>query len=82
MPMSPDFPADPGAAYAMHDQLFPMLERFADGQLSLDELATAALDELLARRRDVHTLLIPRGRSWPFEGDPASPAGWASRSFG
>src|ERR687886_2915625 len=79
----PDFPNDPDAAYAVHDQTFPILERFADRLLSPDELATAALDEVLTRRRDVHTvLLVPRGRFWPFEDDPTSPAGWASRSFG
>lgn len=77
----PEYPADPIAAYAVHDQHFPMLEQLADGQLSLDELATAALDELLARRRDVHTL-APRGRFWCAEADPHSPAGWASRTFG
>lgn len=81
--MPPDFPADPEAAFAVHDESFPILERLADGLLSRDELATAALDELLTRRRDVHTvLLVPRGRFWPFEDDPTSPAGWASRSFG
>ena len=79
----PDLPNDPDAAYAVHDQTFPILERFADRLLSPDELATAALDEVLTRRRDVHTvLLVPRGRFWPFEDDPTSPAGWASRSFG
>jgi carboxyl-terminal processing protease len=83
MPSPPDFPADPEAAYTVHDQAFPTLERVAHGLLSLDELATAALDELLTRRRDVHTvLLVPPGRFWPFENDPTSPAGWASRTFG
>jgi hypothetical protein len=61
VPTPPDFPADPEAAYAVHDQAFPMLERLADGQLRPDKLATAALDELLNRRDDVHTvLLVPR----------------------
>src|SRR5438132_13562788 len=81
-PQPPDYPTDPVAAYALHDQTFPMLERLADGHVSLDELATAALEELLARRRDVHTLLSPRGRFWAVESDPTSPAGWGSRTFG
>jgi hypothetical protein len=50
--------------------------------MTLDELATAALEELLACRRDIHTLLSPRGRFWAVESDPTSPAGWASRTFG
>jgi C-terminal processing protease CtpA/Prc len=83
VPSPPNFPSDPQAAYAVHYEAFPMLERLADGQLSLDELACAALNELLNRRRDVHTvLLVPRGRFWPFEDDPNSPTGWASRGFG
>jgi C-terminal processing protease CtpA/Prc len=81
-PPLPDYPADPAAAYALHDQAFPTLERLADGHVSLDELATRALEELLDRRRDVHTLLSPRGRFWTMEPDPTSPAGWASRTFG
>jgi len=83
VPSPPEFPGDPEGAYRVHDQAFPTLERLARGLLSPDELATAALDELLTRRRDAHTvLLVPRGRFWPFEDDPTSPAGWASRSFG
>jgi carboxyl-terminal processing protease len=83
LPKPPRFASDPQAAYALHDDAFPTLEQFAHGLLSPDELATAALTELLNRRGDVHTvLLVPRGRFWPFEDDPKSPAGWASRSFG
>jgi C-terminal processing protease CtpA/Prc len=82
VPLPPEYPRDPEAAYALHSETFPKLERLADGQMSLDDLATAALDELLARRRDVHTLLCPRGRFWGVEPDPASPAGWANRTFG
>jgi C-terminal processing protease CtpA/Prc len=79
----PDFPTDPDAAYAVHEFTFPILERSAGRLLSPDDLAAAALNELLTRRRDAHTvLLVPRGRFWPFEDDPNSPAGWASRSFG
>jgi C-terminal processing protease CtpA/Prc len=81
-PRPPDYSTDPVAAYALHDLTFPTLERLADGFVTLDELVTAALEELLARRRDVHTLLFPRGRFWAVEADPTSPAGWANRSFG
>jgi carboxyl-terminal processing protease len=78
----PDYPTDEAAAYALHDETFPSLEGLAHGQLSLDDLATAALEELLAGRRDGHTHLMPHGRFWGVELDPTSPAGWASRSFG
>jgi carboxyl-terminal processing protease len=81
-PPPPDYPSDALAAYALHDQTFPTLERLADGLLSLDDIATAALEELLARRRDGHTHLSPRGRFWSVESDTRSPAGWASRTFG
>jgi C-terminal processing protease CtpA/Prc len=81
-PPPPEYPCDPAAAYAVHEETFRKLERLADGRMNLDDLATAALEEMLARRRDVHTLLCPRGRFWPFEPDPTSPAGWASRTFG
>jgi C-terminal processing protease CtpA/Prc len=79
---APDYPADPVAAYVLHDERFPTLESQADGYLSLDDLATAALEELLAGRRDGHTHLLPQGRFWGVETDPTSPAGWTSRSFG
>ena len=83
VPPPPEFPADSEAAYAINDQAFSVLEHFAGRQLSSDELATAALDELLNRQRDVHTVrLVPGGRFWPFEIDVNSPAGWASRTFG
>jgi hypothetical protein len=81
-PPLPNYPADPVAAYALHGETFPTLEQLADGHVTLDELATRALDEVLDRRRDVHTLLCPRGRFWAVESDPTSPAGWASRTFG
>jgi C-terminal processing protease CtpA/Prc len=81
-PQPPDYPADPVAAYALHDESFPTLERLTDGHVTLDELATAALEELLAGRRDVHTILSPRGRFWAVESDHTSLAGWASRTFG
>jgi C-terminal processing protease CtpA/Prc len=81
-PPPPEYPRDPAAAYALHDQTFPTLERLADGKVSLDDLATAAIEELLARRHDVHTVLCPRGRFWAVEPDSTSPAGWASRTFG
>jgi carboxyl-terminal processing protease len=66
----------------LHEETFPMLERLADGHVTVDDLATAALDELVARRRDLHTVLAPRGRFWAFEADPSNSAGWSSRSFG
>src|SRR5258708_22911601 len=49
VPPPPDYPSDPAAAYALHDETFPILERLADGRPSLDELAAAALEALLAR---------------------------------
>jgi C-terminal processing protease CtpA/Prc len=79
---APAYPRDAAGAYAMHEDTFPTLERLATGRLSLDDLATAALDELLARRHDVHTILCPRGRFWAAEPDSTSPAGWASRTLG
>lgn len=82
VPPPPDYPAAPGAAYALHEDTFPGLERLSDDQVSLDDVTTAALEELLARRRDGHTHLSPRARFWGVEPDPASPAGWANRTFG
>lgn len=79
---SPNYPDDPAAAYLLHDKTFPTLERLADGQMTGDELSTAALEELLDRRHDVHTLLAPHGRFWAFEADATSSAGWSSRTFG
>jgi carboxyl-terminal processing protease len=79
---APEYPSDPVAALVLHDERFPTLESQADGHLCLDALTTAALEELLARRRDGHTHLLPRGRFWAVETDPTSPAGWASRTFG
>ncbi len=60
----PRYPDDPARACAVHEATFPTLERLASGYLGLDELATAALEELLAQRRDGHTFLSPRGRFW------------------
>jgi carboxyl-terminal processing protease len=82
VPTAPAYPADPVAASSLHEATFPVLERLAAGALGLDDLATAALEELLARRHDGHTHLSPRGRWWGAEPDPSSPAGWASRTFG
>ena len=82
LPSPPGYPADAGAASALHEETFPELERLADGRLSVHGLTAAALEELLARRRDGHTFLRPGGRWWDAEPDPSSPAGWASRSFG
>lgn len=62
-PPPPDYPSDPVAAYELHDDTFPTLERLADGQVSLDGFTTAALEELLTRRRDARSLLGPRVRS-------------------
>ncbi len=58
VPPAPAYPTDPVAAYALHDETFPALEQVAAGQLSPDDLTAAALRELLARRRDGHTLLL------------------------
>ena len=45
-PPPPEYPRDPSAAYATHDRTFPKLERLADGKVSLDDLATAAVEEV------------------------------------
>lgn len=83
LPRSPDFPADASRAYALHEQTFPALEAQAAGTIGPDALAEAALEELLARRRDGHTFLHPRQRAtFPRVPDPASPAGWSIRTFG
>jgi hypothetical protein len=58
VPPPPAYPADPGAASAVHAEAFPALERLGAGRLSPDELAAAALRELIARRRDGHTALF------------------------
>ncbi len=79
---APHYPADPVAAYVLHDKTFPTLESQAVRHLSLDDLTTAALEELLVRRRDGHTHLLPRGQFLPVETDPTCLAGWASRTFG
>jgi carboxyl-terminal processing protease len=81
-PAPPAYPADPVAAYSLHAETFPLLERLAERRLSAADLATEALEELLARRRDGHTSLRPGGRWGGAEPDPSSPAGWASRTFG
>jgi len=44
VPGPPAFPADMEAACAVHDQTFSTLERFADGLLSADDLASAGGD--------------------------------------
>jgi len=78
----PKYPVEPVAAHALHERTFPTLEDQAESQVSFEDLTTAALEELLARRRDGHTLLFPRGRFWSFEPDSTSPAGSANRTFG
>ncbi|MBI3970432.1 MAG: PDZ domain-containing protein [Chloroflexi bacterium] len=69
-PSRPTYSADPRAAYATHAATFPALEERAHDRLAIEELAAAALKELLARRRDGHTFLnTPRmaeqGRAVP-----------------
>jgi C-terminal processing protease CtpA/Prc len=67
VPPAPAYPTDPTAAYAMHAARFPALEELAAGRLGPDELAAAAIREMLARRRDGHTYLISAGtpHRWP-----------------
>lgn len=84
VPAAPAYPTDPGAAYAVHAATFPVLEQQVVGRLAAGDLAEAALEGLLARRRDGHTFLHARRKtsSPPRKADPSSPAGWSARSFG
>jgi carboxyl-terminal processing protease len=74
---APDDPADAPGAYAAHAQMFPALEALADGRISREELAAAALRELAARRRDGHTVLVTpwMARRW-------ATIAWPPRDFG
>jgi C-terminal processing protease CtpA/Prc len=83
VPPAPAYPTEPLAAYSLHEETFPVLERLTADRLGTEALAVAALDELLARRRDGHTGLRPRRRtSSPGTPDPSSPAGWAVGTLG
>jgi carboxyl-terminal processing protease len=62
VPPPPAYPADADQAIALHMQSFPALERLAEGRLSREELATAALTELAGRRNDCHTSYLNRAR--------------------
>ncbi|MGD9892270.1 MAG: S41 family peptidase, partial [Dehalococcoidia bacterium] len=62
IPAAPAYPADDEAAIALHMRSFPELERLAEGRLSQQELAYAALAELVDRRNDCHTSHLTRGR--------------------
>ena len=66
------YPAEPDAAAAVHASAFPALERLAAGRLGPDDLLTATLRELLARRRDGHTFLSTSRMQQP---PPAGPRG-------
>jgi C-terminal processing protease CtpA/Prc len=47
----------------LHAATFPALENLASGRVSPEDLAVAAIDELLRRRRDGHTFwLMPQTR--------------------
>jgi hypothetical protein len=46
--VTPDFPNSPDLAYVVHEQSFTILERSVSGLLSPDELAIAALNEVLS----------------------------------
>lgn len=59
VPPPPAFPHDFVAAAALHTQAFPALEQLAQGRLSDQQLADAALHELAARRNDCHTQYLP-----------------------
>ena len=64
VPPAPAYPADPAAAYALHAATFPGLEDLASGRVSPEDLAVAAIDELLRRRQDGHTFwLMPQTRA-------------------
>ena len=75
VPPVPGYPTAPGAAYALHEATFPVLEQLAAGRHGAEALAAAALDELLARRRDGHTYRPARRAIGSAVPDPASPAG-------
>src|SRR5262249_50791967 len=75
VPPAPGYPSSLAAASAEHARTFPTLVDLARGRLGPEELATAALRELLRRRRAGHTfLLAPRMQRAP----PAGPR----RAFG
>jgi carboxyl-terminal processing protease len=67
VPASPAYPADDEAAISLHMQSFPVLERLAVGRLSQQELAYAALTELVDRRNDCHTSHMTRSRWETFQ---------------
>jgi hypothetical protein len=78
VPPAPAYPADLPGAYALHAETFPALERSAAAGLGAEALAVAALEELLARRRDGHTFLhtprmLERARA---AGESPPPSGW------
>lgn len=62
VPPPPAYPPDDDAAIALHMQSFPALERLADGRISRQDLAYAALAELVSRRGDCHTSHLNRTR--------------------
>jgi C-terminal peptidase prc len=57
VPPSPAYPPDEDEAVALHMRSFPELERLAQGRLTPQELARAAINEIVAQRDDCHTVL-------------------------
>ncbi|MGH2584425.1 MAG: S41 family peptidase, partial [Dehalococcoidia bacterium] len=57
VPPSPAFPSDEDEAVALHMRSFPELERLAQGRVTPQDLAYAAINEIVARRDDCHTVL-------------------------
>jgi carboxyl-terminal processing protease len=62
VPAPPVYPDDENAAIALHMRSFPELERLAEGRLSRQQLANAALAALADRRNDCHTSHMTRSR--------------------
>lgn len=62
VPPAPNFSTDEDAAIDLHMRSFPMLEALAQGRISQQELAYAALRELADARDDCHTAHLSRPR--------------------
>jgi carboxyl-terminal processing protease len=75
VPPAPNFSTDEDAAIDLHMRSFPLLEALAAGRISQQELAYAAIAELVDRRDDCHTSHLSRQRWETFkarqEGAPA-----------
>ena len=58
VPRPPAYPQEAEAAIALHMREFPALERLAEGKLTPQQLAYAAINEIVEQRDDCHTAHI------------------------